>query len=306
MCAPTGSRRSVTASVHGDREPGAEAVAGLHDRRGAAAERVDRRGHRLDRREVAARGHVELRERIRRAEAELDARGRAPAARSGGRRRARSGRRTCGRRAARVRRAAATRSPVGMHALVDEHALARRPAQLPFAARHAGELDERVPAERDGTARRPVGSISVVRRRPRSSSRASIVTTCGNGNAREQVGPRAVVEAGDEPGAARAGLGQDDLERRAAQVAVHGQAVGVGREVDAARGRPCAGRRGSARRSRRLPHGCTSGTAVMRPSRNCASVRGHATNSSPRCRSDAHSIPHSGQERRVVLARDAA
>src|SRR4051812_21241140 len=48
--------------------------------------------------------------------------------------------------------------------------------------------------------------------------------------------------------------------------------------------------------SRRLPHGCTNGTAVMRPLTNCASVRGHATNSVPRWRTDAQSIPRSGRK----------
>src|SRR3954469_11860204 len=48
--------------------------------------------------------------------------------------------------------------------------------------------------------------------------------------------------------------------------------------------------------SRRLPHGCTNGTAVIRPLRNCASVRGHATNSSPRWRTDAQSMPQSGRK----------
>src|SRR4051812_5706910 len=34
----------------------------------------------------------------------------------------------------------------------------------------------------------------------------------------------------------------------------------------------------------------------MLPVRNCASERGHATNSSPLCRSDAPTIPHSGKK----------
>ncbi len=70
---------------HGDREPRAEPIAGRDERRGAAAERVDRRGHRLDRGERTLGRYVELRERIGRAESELDAAPAGGRARSGGR-----------------------------------------------------------------------------------------------------------------------------------------------------------------------------------------------------------------------------
>ena len=113
---------------------------------------------------------------------------------------------------------------------------------------------------------------------------------CGNGTRAGDQGERRSRAAATS--ARRVPVGSaHDLERRAAEVAVHRQPVGVGREVEAVQvDRPPA-RRGSRQRSRRLPQGCTKGTAVIRPSRNCASVRGHATNSSPRWRNDARHIP---------------
>ena len=115
------------------------------------------------------------------------------------------------------------------------------------------------------------------------------------GERAEEVGPRAVVEAGrrDARRARRPRRARRRTRRRGDCRASAGRCRRSGRS----RPRRSTRRRPTrySRPSRRLPHGCTKGTAVTLPATNCGSVRGHATYWSPRWRSDVQSIPHPGR-----------
>ena len=270
-----------------------------------SAERVDGRGHRLDRDEVAraaerTAGRTDSsasKRQVQGAPRGLDREAAVATERVVVVERAAGDRRALG-------RPAGVRTPVG------------RTCSSTSTCSHAGQRSDPIRsaalpgAGGTGASR----TRSALRARPVGVRRSS-----GGGRARrvarrprrrgETGTPRASRDVRRSRTAARSRPGlraRTTSKARGAQVAVDRQAVAVVGRSRARAGRPACGRRGTPTRRAGCPTGARAAprSSIRRGSRRAA--RGHATYSSPRYCSDVHEHPAPGQEGRGVRRRRAA